>query len=296
MKKIISIALVVIMIASALALVACNGGSKEYVAIDAVDLLQEDFGIATKKGDTAMLNAVNEVINEWVANGTMDKYVEYYTQLADYDAGAAEKPEAGDLKTSWNFGNNGKITVYTESGFAPFEFLSGSDIIGVDIAIMSEVAERQGKSIDVKDVNFNAIPLSVKNDSGDAVGAAGLTITETRKEVVDFSAVYYSSTLVIVSAKDNAFDEISDLAGLKVGVQESTSGDIIASLADTNEGYSYATEDENGDEITVTVKSNIGEIKRYKQYSLAFMDLKNGRIDAIVMDKLPALRMLNLIG
>ena len=296
MKKIISITLLVIMVVSAFAFASCNGKNTEYVAVDAVDLLQEDFGIATKKGDTAMLNAVNEVVNEWVANGTMDKYVEYYTQLADYDAGVAEKPEAGDLKTSWSFGNNGTITVYTESGFAPFEFLSGKDIIGVDIAIMSEVAERQGKKIDIKDVNFNTIPLSVQNHAGDAVGAAGLTITETRKEVVDFSAVYYSSTLVIVSAKDKSFDKISDLSGLKVGVQEATSGDIISTKADSSEGYSYVTEDENGEEITVTVKSDIKEISRYKQYSLAFMELKNGRIDAIVMDKLPALRMLNLIG
>ena len=95
---------------------------------------------------------------------------------------------------------------------------------------------------------------------------------------------------------ERCFDKISDLAGLKVGVQEATSGDIISTKADSSEGYSYVTEDENGEEITVTVKSDIKEISRYKQYSLAFMELKNGRIDAIVMDKLPALRMLNLIG
>ncbi len=289
MKKIISLALLLVMVVSVFALTSC-GGNDEYVAIDATDLLQEDFGIATKKGDTAMLNAVNEVVNEWVANGTMEKYLDYYTDLADYDAGNGEKPET-DLQLEWNFGDKGVITVYTESGFAPFEFLSGNKIVGVDIAIMSEVAERQGKSIEIKDVLFDTIPTCVQTATGEAVGAAGLTINDERRQAVDFSAVYYSSTLVVVSSKKNSFDQISDLKGLKVGVQEGTSGDLIVTDA-KGDGHKY--EDADGKEVTVKVE--IGEVSRYKQYSLAFSDLKNGRIDAIVMDKLPALTMLNLIG
>lgn len=293
MKKIISISLAAFMLVSLVfCFASCGKEQTEYVAVDAVDLLQEDFGIAIKKGDSAMKSAVDAVVNEWVSNGTMQKYIDYYTDLADYEAGAKDTaPEAGDLKTSWEFGNGGVITVYTESGFAPFEFMSGNKIIGVDIAIMSEVAARQGKSIEVKDVAFDTIPTSVKTAEGDAVGAAGLTINAERKEAVDFSAVYYSSTLVVVSAKENSFDSIADLAGLKVGVQEGTSGDLIVSAA-KGEGHTY----ENEDGETVTVKAAISEIKQYKQYSLAFQDLKNGRIDAIVMDKLPALTMLNLIG
>ena len=293
MKKIISISLAAFMLVSLVfCFASCGKEQTEYVAVDAVDLLQEDFGIAIKKGDSAMKSAVDAVVNEWVSNGTMQKYIDYYTDLADYEAGAKDTaPEAGDLKTSWEFGDSGVITVYTESGFAPFEFMSGNKIIGVDIAIMSEVAARQGKSIEVKDVAFDTIPTSVKTAEGDAVGAAGLTINAERKEAVDFSAVYYSSTLVVVSAKENSFDSIADLAGLKVGVQEGTSGDLIVSAA-KGEGHTY----ENEDGETVTVKAAISEIKQYKQYSLAFQDLKNGRIDAIVMDKLPALTMLNLIG
>jgi ABC-type amino acid transport substrate-binding protein len=293
MKKIISLSVAAIMLVSLVfCFASCGKTGTEYVAVDAVDLLQEDFGIAVKKGDTAMKEAVDAVVNEWVANGTMEKYVNYYTDLSDYEAGAKDTaPEAGDLQTSWQFGDKGVITVYTESGFAPFEFMSGDKVIGVDIAIMSEVAERLGKSIDVQDVAFDTIPTCVKTAEGDAVGAAGLTINDERKEAVDFSAVYFSSTLVVVSAKDNSFDSISDLAGLKVGVQEGTSGDLIVSAA-MGDGHTY----ENEDGETVTVKSAISEVKRYKQYSLAFQDLKNGRIDAIVMDKLPALTMLNLVG
>ena len=293
MKKIISLALVCLMLVCVFAFASCSQDKKEYAALDAQDLLTEDFGIALKKGDTAMKDAVDAVINEWVSNGTMQKYVDYYTDLADYEAGVkAEAPVKGDLKTEWTFGNGGVITVYTESGFAPFEFLSGDDIIGVDIAIMSEVAERLGKSIEISDVLFDTIPTCVSTATGDAVGAAGLTINDERKLTVDFSSVYYSSTLVIVSLKDSGYTKLADLSGLKVGVQEGTSGDLIATDADSAAGYSYV----NADEQEVTIKVDLADVVKYKQYSLAFEDLKNGRIDAILMDKLPALTMLNLIG
>lgn len=289
MKKIISLALVLLMVVSAFAFTSCKKNNNDYVAADATDLLQEDFGIAIQKGNTAMKTAVDEVVNEWVANGKIDDYIDYYQNLADYEEGNIDTaPDAGDLKTSWTFGNGGVITVYTESGFAPFEFLSNNNVIGVDIAIMSEVAERLGKSIEIKDVVFDTIPTCVATASGDAVGAAGLTIDAERKQTVDFSAVYYKSTLVIVSA-GGKYTSLEGLDGLTIGVQAGTSGDKIAT--DANKGYTY--EDANGE--TVTINASI-EVRPYDKYAYAFTDLKNGRIDAILMDKIPAIMMLNSIN
>ena len=154
---------------------------------------------------------------------------------------------------------------------------------------MSQVAVNMGKKVEVKDVAFDTIPTCVKQSTGDAVGAAGLSITDERKAEVDFSSIYYSSTLVVVSAEDKAISSVRDLSGLKVAVQEGTSGDLIISDAATAEGYVYVNEDD--EEIKVTVDSSTS-ISRYKQYALAFADLKAGRVDAILMDKLPAQTML----
>ena len=291
MKKIFSLVLVVLMLATSLTLVAC-GKDDAYVAVDATDLLKEDFGIAVKKGNTTLMAEVNKVVDAWVTDGTMQKYIDYYTQLADYEAGVegVTKPEAGDLKVTWDFGSATEvITVYTESGFAPFEFISNGSVIGVDIAIMNQVAVNMGKKVDIKDVAFDTIPTCVKQSTGDAVGAAGLSITEERKAEVDFSNIYFSSTLVIVSAEDKAISSVRDLSGLKVAVQEGTSGDLIISNAATAKGHVY--ENEDGDEVKVTV-SETTDIRRYKQYALAYADLKAGRVDAILMDKLPAQTML----
>ncbi len=291
MKKIIALILAVMMMATmTVAFASCGGQTEiELVALDAADLLKEDFGIAVKKGNAVLLEKVNAVVDEWVADGTMNKYVDYYDALAK-----GETPDANGLKTTWDFGSATEVlTVYTESGFAPFEFVVDGKVVGVDIAIMNEVAARNNMKVEVKDVVFDTITTCVKTAEGNAVGAAGLTINDERKEEVDFSSIYYSSTLVIVAAKDKNITKVADLSGLTVGVQEGTSGDLIISDAASEKGYSYVDYDENDNEITKTVKVGEGtEIKQYKQYALALADLKAGRIDAILMDKLPALTML----
>ena len=160
---------------------------------------------------------------------------------------------------------------------------------------MSEVAVKMGKKIEVKDVLFDTITTNVNASTGDAVGAAGITINEDRKQSVDFSNIYFSSTLVIVSAKDKAISSVKDLSGLKVGVQEGTSGDLIISAAKTDAGYTYEVENDNGETETIVVKVDASTtVSQYKQYALVLKDLEAGRIDAILMDKLPAQTMLEI--
>lgn len=286
-KFVVSFMLVAVVIGASFALVACNDDDKNYVAVAAIDLLQEDFGIAVKKGNTTLLNAVNVVIDEWLANGKMNQYMDYYSALANEEKGGESAVAPDGLQTSWNFGSATEVvTMYTEAGFAPYEFYKGENIVGLDVAIMSQVAVNLGKKLEVKDVVFDVVATNVANSTGDAVGAAGITINDERKQVVDFSNVYSSSTLVIVS-ENGQYSSVKDLAGKTVGVQEGTSGDLIISAA---KGAGYTYENEDGQDVTVTAAG--ATVKQYKQYALALQDLKNGRIDAILMDKIPAELML----
>ena len=286
-KFVVSFMLVAVVIGASFALVACNGDDKNYVAVAAIDLLQEDFGIAVKKDNTVLLNAVNVVIDEWLANGKMNQYMDYYSALANEEKGGESAVAPDGLQTSWDFGSATEVvTMYTESGFAPYEFYKGENIVGLDVAIMSQVAVNLGKKLEVKDVVFDVVATNVANSTGDAVGAAGITINDERKQVVDFSNVYSSSTLVIVS-ENGQYSSVKDLAGKTVGVQEGTSGDLIISAA---KGAGYTYENEDGQDVTVTAAG--ATVKQYKQYALALQDLKNGRIDAILMDKIPAELML----
>ena len=286
-KFVLSFMLVAVIIGASFALVACNGDDKNYVAVAAIDLLQEDFGIAVKKGNTSLMNAVNVVIDDWLANGKMNQYMDYYSALANEEKGGESAVAPDGLQTSWDFGSATEVvTMYTESGFAPYEFYKGENIVGLDVAIMSQVAVNLGKKLEVKDVVFDVVATNVANSTGDAVGAAGITINDERKQVIDFSNVYASSTLVIVS-ENGQYSSVKDLAGKTVGVQEGTSGDLIISAA---KGAGYTYENEDGQDVTVTAVG--ATVKQYKQYALALQDLKNGRIDAILMDKIPAELML----
>lgn len=286
-KFVVSFMLVAVIIGASFALVACNGDDKNYVAVAAIDLLQEDFGIAVKKGNTSLLNAVNVVIDEWLANGKMNQYMDYYSALANEEKGDESAVAPDGLQMSWDFGSATEVvTMYTEAGFAPYEFYKGENIVGLDVAIMSQVAVNLGKKLEVKDVVFDVVATNVANSTGDAVGAAGITINDERKQVIDFSNVYSSSTLVIVS-ENGQYSSVKDLAGKTVGVQEGTSGDLIISAA---KGAGYTYENEDGQDVTVTAVG--ATVKQYKQYALALQDLKNGRIDAILMDKIPAELML----
>lgn len=286
-KFVVSFMIVAVIIGASFALVACNGDDKNYVAVAAIDLLQEDFGIAVKKGNTSLMNAVNVVIDDWLVNGKMNQYMDYYSALANEEKGGESAVAPDGLQTSWDFGSATEVvTMYTESGFAPYEFYKGENIVGLDVAIMSQVAVNLGKKLEVKDVVFDVVATNVANSTGDAVGAAGITINDERKQVIDFSNVYASSTLVIVS-ENGQYSSVKDLAGKTVGVQEGTSGDLIISAA---KGAGYTYENEDGQDVTVTAVG--ATVKQYKQYALALQDLKNGRIDAILMDKIPAELML----
>ena len=286
-KFVVLFMLVAVIIGASFALVACNGDDKDYVAVAAIDLLQEDFGIAVKKGNTSLMNRVNAVIDDWLANGKMNQYMDYYSALANEEKGGESAVAPDGLQTSWDFGSATEVvTMYTESGFAPYEFYKGENIVGLDVAIMSQVAVNLGKKLEVKDVVFDVVATNVANSTGDAVGAAGITINDERKQVIDFSNVYASSTLVIVS-ENGQYSSVKDLAGKTVGVQEGTSGDLIISAA---KGAGYTYENEDGQDVTVTAVG--ATVKQYKQYALALQDLKNGRIDAILMDKIPAELML----
>lgn len=190
--------------------------------------------------------------------------------------------------------DNDKIVMYTEAGFAPYEFVGADGAIkGVDVAIMSEVAERMGRTLEIKDVAFDFITQYVAESDGYAVGAAGMTISDERKQSVDFSNVYASSTLVIISAEDVAYDSVADLAGKKVGVQQGTSGDLIISDASDAAKGGYTYKDGKND---VTVTAAGATVQKYQTYALAYEELVNGRIDAILMDKLPAQSLIATQG
>ncbi len=297
MKK-LSIAIPAALLAAFLAFGTACGNNVELVANDATDLLQEDFGVAVKKGDADMKAAVDAVVDQWVNDGTMDKYFNYYSELADENA----SPTApSGLKLSWDLSANTEtLDMYTESGFAPYEFVhtdgysvsdgsaqeGGYSITGIDVAIACQVAENLKCKLVIHDVAFDSIITHLDSAEGKALAAAGLTINPERAQQVDFSSIYSSSTLSIVCDKEKNYTSLKELDGLQIGVQEGTSGDLTASAALKAEGHSY--ENEDGETVTIKLTSSATKVVPYKTYAAALAALQAGKIDVIFMDKVPA--------
>ncbi len=166
---------------------------------------------------------------------------------------------------------SGNLIVSTNAEFPPYEFYEGNEITGFDMEIMTEVAKELGVSLKITDVAFESVLTSVKTGSAD-VAASGLSITEERKKSVDFSDSYVQATQVIIVAPDSKVQSADDIVdGVTVGVQIATTGDI------------YVTGMKEDEESPVDITIN-----RYNKGADAVMDLKNGKVDCVVIDNMPA--------
>ncbi len=158
-----------------------------------------------------------------------------------------------------------KLVMATEAGFAPYEFYDKQNIVGVDVEIGKEIAKAMGKELYVKDIAFDSLINELKTGKADFV-AAGMSITEERLQEVDFTVEYaISKQVVVVRKEDKRFKNPEDISGKKVVVQLGTVADTVLT-----ESYSDV------------------EVLRQKKYLAGIEDLKAKKVDAMVMDLLPA--------
>ena len=123
-------------------------------------------------------------------------------------------------------GANDEIIVNTNAFFAPFEYYDGTEIKGVDVDIMNMVGEKLGKKVVFENTEFSAIIDNVAAGKVCDAGAAGITITDIRKEKVDFSTPYYYATIVTLVKNDSAFASAKSVADLKGATGTSQLGTI----------------------------------------------------------------------
>ena len=159
-----------------------------------------------------------------------------------------------------------KLVLVTEAGFAPYEYYSNGEIVGVDIDIAKKIAEYLNRELVVKDVAFDSIISEVKTEKSD-LGAAGISFTEERQKEVDFTISYSDSKQVVIVNTISGYKDISEIN--KVAVQ-------LGSVADT-----FITEEYPNMEIV-----------REKKFLAAIQDLKDNKVQAVVMDEVPATKLM----
>lgn len=173
----------------------------------------------------------------------------------------AEAAAAADFTTV----EDGKLHMATNATFPPYESIADDGTFeGIDVDIADKIAEKLGLELVVDDMEFGSIITSVQTGKED-IAMAGLTVTDERKQNVDFSDSYATGVQVVIVPEDSDIKSIDDLQGKLIGCQESTTG------------YAYCSDDYGEDMVTA-----------FPSGTNAVQALLTGKIDAVVIDKQPA--------
>lgn len=254
-------------------------GAKATLKVKEIELTSEEYAFAIAKENDALLGQVNGYLAEWEADGSLDKLINSY-----FDGTASFSYEN---KTST--AQEGDLVLATNAYFPPFEsYDENHKFVGVDIEIAYKIAAKLNKTLFIHDMEFDAIITSVKSGASD-IGMAGITVNETRKEQVNFSDGYYESSQVItVLENDASFDECKTAGDIEEILKAQSSSFIIGTQKGTT-GYMYSKGDEDfGYDGFANLTTN-----GYNTGALAMMDLQNGKINAVILDKQPSLMLVN---
>jgi len=128
-----------------------------------------------------------------------------------------------------NLIEDGKLLTCTHLPYKPFQFSEGGETVGFDVDIVDEIAKDLGVEQEIVDTPFEGINTGEDlNTLKCDIAAAGMTITEKREEVLDFSKPYFDATQALLVKSDAPYTTLEDLSGKKLGVQLSTTGEIYA--------------------------------------------------------------------
>ena len=178
---------------------------------------------------------------------------------------AASSEAASSAAAALSTVEAGKLTMATNATFPPYEMTTDSgEIEGIDVDTAKAIAEKLGLELQIDDMEFDAALLSVQQGKADIV-MAGVTVTDERKAVMDFSDSYATGIQSIIVPNDSDIASPDDLSGKKIGTQRGTTGYIYCS-------------DDFGDDAVVAYDSGLTAVQA----------LNNGQVDAVVIDNAPA--------
>ncbi len=195
-----------------------------------------------------------------VACGSKKPAADANTQPADANAQADATTAPSSLTAK-----DGVLLMATNAAFPPYEYVEGSDYMGIDVEIAGAIAEKLGMTLEIADVEFGSIIAGVQTGKYD-MGMAGMTVTDERKQSVDFSETYATGIQSIIVAENSDIATVDDLSSdIRIGVQQDTTGDI------------YASDDYGTDAVV-----------RFKTGADAVQALVSGKVDCVIIDNNPA--------
>lgn len=224
-------------------------------AVDRIDepLDKSNYGLIFPKGKRKELQKeVNEYIAKVGSDGTLKALEEKWF--------GAKEPTEFTSYDNLN-GTNGTITVAINSASMPFVYLKNNQFVGFDVEFVTAFAKEYGYKVEFEDTAFAAILGGVQSEKYD-LGISGITITEERRESMDFSDVYHIEDLAVIIRSEASADDLAQFNTASLGV-------VTGSLYG---GYSKE-------------QFPNAKIKEFNNFSDVLVALKQGKVDGIMLDK-----------
>ena len=226
------------------------------------------FGFSVKKGSKYeyLVDDFNKALAEMKEDGT-------YETIMNKWFGSSDSSESTDYSSRLNLTGSvtakatpvkSSYTIVADSSFAPFEYQDESGkYVGIDMELIKAIAEQQGFTITIQNPGFDAALNAVQAGQADAV-IAGMSITDARKKIFDFSDAYYSSNILLAVKNGSDIASYEDLKGKTVGAKNGTA--------------SYTFLESNKDKYGYTLKA-------FDEASGMYDSLNSGSIDALMDDE-----------
>ncbi|HEM3609424.1 TPA: ABC transporter substrate-binding protein/permease [Streptococcus suis] len=215
------------------------------------EYLVDDFNkaLAEMKED----GTYETIMNKWFGSSDSSESTDYSSRL---NLTGSVTAKATPVKSSY--------TIVADSSFAPFEYQDESGkYVGIDMELIKAIAEQQGFTITIQNPGFDAALNAVQAGQADAV-IAGMSITDARKKIFDFSDAYYSSNILLAVKNGSDIASYEDLKGKTVGAKNGTA--------------SYTFLENNKDKYGYTLKA-------FDEASGMYDSLNSGSIDALMDDE-----------
>ena len=196
----------------------------------------------------------------------MKKFVKVLSMTVAAAIMAVTFTACADSSSSYDSKSGGSIKFGTNAEFPPFEYVVSKGVIGefdgIDMAIAKQIGEDNNKEAKIENMEFDSLLVALDNGKIDAA-IAGMTVTDERKEKVDFSEPYYNAKQVMIVKEDSNIAKASDMSDKKIVVIQGYTGETCVKKL----GFSYQS---------------------FKKGTEAIMELVNGKCDVVVIDSATA--------
>ena len=259
-----------------------GGSDTQAVKMINIPLTDEQYAFGVDKDQPELLEQVNEFIADIKSDGTLEEILNKY-----FEGGTPEAVTSAEEDSSKD-----QLVVATNAAFEPFEYTvsTGNEYYGVDMELAKLLADRLNKELVIKNMNFDAVCLSVGQHQCD-IAMAGLTVSPSREEYVQFSDSYYNASQVVIArGDDTTFDECTTAEEVEEILKGLDSNVLIGCQTGTT-GQFYVDGDED-----LGFDGLAAQSRGYQSASLAVQDLINGNIDYVIVDIAPAEKITEAIN